>query len=368
MQNNCNFINIMLFKFKENSKELIISILKNKLFDDLNKSRKKFILTVFMLFLGIKGKINFLQLERNSNNCEQMYRLQFAKTFDFISFNKELIGQVCSEKRIIAFDPTYIPKAGKCTYGGGYFWSGTASTTKWGLEFCGFAVIDVNNNTGFHLKAFQTPPVSTIKEKGLTLLDHYANLTIENREVLKSISNYTVADSYFAKKKSVDAALQSDLHFISRLRDDGVMKFLYKGEPTGKKGRSKKYDGKVNIKNINTNYFELDYETDDIKIYSAVVYCQAFKRNIKCAITIFYKNGKEIKRKIYFSTDLKQSGEELVKYYRSRFQIEFIYRDAKQHTGLTNCQARSEAKLDFHVNASLTAVNLAKYDWLMNKR
>jgi len=56
-----------------------------------------------------------------------------------------------------------------------------------------------------------------------------------------------------------------------------------------------------------------------------------------------------------------------VSYYQSRFQIEFLYRDAKQFTGLTHCQARSENKLDFHFNASLIAVNLAKYDWLSQK-
>ncbi|SDD24502.1 hypothetical protein SAMN05216323_11141, partial [Williamwhitmania taraxaci] len=52
---------------------------------------------------------------------------------------------------------------------------------------------------------------------------------------------------------------------------------------------------------------------------------------------------------------------------RSRFQIEFLYRDAKQFTGLTTCQARSKNKLDFHFNAALTAVNIAKQDWLSNK-
>jgi hypothetical protein len=61
---------------------------------------------------------------------------------------------------------------------------------------------------------------------------------------------------------------------------------------------------------------------------------------------------------------LGQTGEEIVAYYQSRFQIEFLYRNAKQHKGLTNCQARSKNKLDFHFNAALTAVNLAKHDWL----
>ena len=70
---------------------------------------------------------------------------------------------------------------------------------------------------------------------------------------------------------------------------------------------------------------------------------------------------------IQFSTDLKQVGEKIVRYYQARFQIEFLYRDAKQFTGLNNCQARSKNKLDFHFNAALTAVNLAKHDWLTTK-
>ena len=43
-----------------------------------------------------------------------------------------------------------------------------------------------------------------------------------------------------------------------------------------------------------------------------------------------------------------------------RFEIEFIFRDAKQFTGLGDCQARDAQKLAFHFNASLTALNLAK--------
>ena len=69
-------------------------------------------------------------------------------------------------------------------------------------------------------------------------------------------------------------------------------------------------------------------------------------------------------RKLYFSTDLKMDGMKIVSCYRSRFQIEFLYRDAKQYCGLEDCQAKSKNKLDFHFNAALTAVNLAKIYWL----
>jgi len=40
--------------------------------------------------------------------------------------------------------------------------------------------------------------------------------------------------------------------------------------------------------------------------------------------------------------------------------MEYIFRDAKQHTGLEHCPARSENKLHFHCIASMTAVSLAK--------
>ena len=44
------------------------------------------------------------------------------------------------------------------------------------------------------------------------------------------------------------------------------------------------------------------------------------------------------------------------KYYHTIEQdskMEFLFRDAKQFTGLQHCQARSESKLNFHFNASL---------------
>jgi hypothetical protein len=47
-------------------------------------------------------------------------------------------------------------------------------------------------------------------------------------------------------------------------------------------------------------------------------------------------------------------------YYHLRFQIELLFRDAKQFTGLTQCQARSDEKLDYHLNASLSGVNVAR--------
>ncbi|MEI6277643.1 MAG: transposase [Prolixibacteraceae bacterium] len=348
-------------------KSLIIRVLENEIFNRLNKPRKDFIVSVLWHILSIKGRINFLQLGRFSPLCEQTYRNQFEKEFDFLSFNKQLINQTISSECAIALDPSYIPKAGKATYGRGRYWSGVAGAAKWGLDLCGFAVVDIVNNTALHLKAWQTPPAVELAEKGLTLLSYYASLVTENAASLKEYSNYVLADAYFAKRPFVDAVLSTGMHFISRLRDDSVLKYRFTGEPTGKKGAPKKFSGLVDVNNFDPNGFSLDLSNEEITVYSAVVYSKAFKMDIKLAIAIFYKNGTETARKMYFSTDLKQAGEKIVRYYQARFQIEFLYRDAKQHTGLTNCQARGKNKLDFHFNAALTAVNLAKNDWLSTR-
>ena len=357
----------MANKVSNKVKRFIYSVLGGSSFSELNKPRKDFIVSVLWHILSIKGKINFLQFGRFSSLGEQTYRNQFEKKFDFFAFNKQIINKVASGERVVALDPSYIPKAGKSTYGKGKFWSGVAKAAKWGLDICGFAVIDIVNNTSLHLNAWQTPSATELVNKGLNLLTYYASLVAENAEKFKEFSDYIIADAYFSKKPFVDIILLVGLHFISRLRDDSVLKYKYYGEKTGRQGRPKQFNGKVDVKNLDTNYFYLDLSTEEIKIYSAVVYSKAFKRDIKLAVAIFYKDGKVIARKLYFSTDLEQEGEKIVRYYRSRFQIEFLYRDAKQFTGLTTCQARSENKLDFHFNAALTAVNLAKQDWLSTK-
>jgi len=60
------------------------------------------------------------------------------------------------------------------------------------------------------------------------------------------------------------------------------------------------------------------------------------------------------------STDPERKGHKLVELYAARFQIEFLFRDRTQFTGLLDCQARAESALAFHFNASLATLNLVR--------
>lgn len=89
---------------------------------------------------------------------------------------------------------------------------------------------------------------------------------------------------------------------------------------------------------------------------------QAWKRAAKVVIQHLLdpETEKIIGHRIYASTDTELPGQKLVHAYRCRYQQEFLFRDAKQHTGLEHCQARSWQKIDFHLNMSMTVVSVAK--------
>ena len=91
----------------------------------MNAWRRRFIIESLILFMTIRGRINFLQMGRYGRYNESTYREGFEKEFDFLSFNAHLIHDQCSEAVILGFDPSYLNKSSKHTPGLGYYYSGT---------------------------------------------------------------------------------------------------------------------------------------------------------------------------------------------------------------------------------------------------
>lgn len=92
-----------------------------------------------------------------------------------------------------------------------------------------------------------------------------------------------------------------------------------------------------------------------MSLYTAVVWSVSLKRRIRLAYLRKELDGKQ-SDVVLFSTDVDIEPCHLYRCYTARFQIEFIFRDARQFTGLADCQARSPEALDTHVNASLLAL------------
>lgn len=322
---------------------------------NVNKRQYNFMLEIFGLYLSIKGRLNFLQFARFGKFYEQSYRNQFQNNFDFLEFNKRSILEHGSGHFTIAFDPSYISKSGNKTYGVAYFWSGVAGSSKWGLEIGGIAAIDIDNHTAFHLEAVQTP--NDLESQ--SLLGFYAQSIIERKKSLQEISSYVVADAYFSKKPFTTELIENGFELVSRLRNDAYLRYEFTEKQKEGRGRPKQYDGKVDFNNLDMKHFTLVENDSQSKIYKAKVHSKALKRFINLAI-VYTKRKTKLSHQLYFSTDLNLETNLLLKYYQTRFQIEFIYRDAKQFTGLNDFQGRGKENLDFHFNTSLTSVNLAK--------
>ena len=331
----------------------------------VNKCRRDFMIEIFMLYLSIPSRINFLQLGRYSRFGEQRFRRQFEQGFDFFSFNKALTMPWIGVRNAIAFDPSFIHKSGKQTPGIGYFWSGCAGRALRGIEILGLSVIDADSRLSFHLDSVQTPTTKYLQDNELSLMDWYAGVLKKKIDQIVSITKYVVADAYFSKKNFVEQIRGCSLHLVSKLRDDADLTYLSLKPKTGKKGRPAKYGGKIDVKNLNLEHFSQVENNKGIMAYSGIAYSKSLGRNILLVVEDFQLKGKTIYR-LLFSTDTKQAPIDVIDIYHTRFQIEFGFRDAKQFAGLENSQARSGNKLNFHFNTALTTVNIAKIMQLNN--
>ena len=171
------------------------------------------------------------------------------------------------------------------------------------------------------------------------------------------MTDIVVADAYFSTSTFADGIAEFGFHLVSRFRDNADLRYLYTGPRTGKRGRPRLIDGKIDYESLDHSRMEkLHIEGLEGKAYTLLAYSKAMKRKVRLVIWIMPNN----KHKLFFSTKLTMTGEEVLRTYRSRFQIEFCYRDAKQFAGLTHCQARHTRQLDFSYNASFSALNVAK--------
>jgi len=356
-----------------------------------SKPQQKFLLTLFPTILLVCGKVNFTHLSRYSEWCEKTYRRQYRQAFNLMGFNAGLIQEAIATgaTQIGAIDCSFITKSGKATYGLDWFYNGSNNRTQKGLEISVIAVIDVAARRGYSLSVQQTPATNPRKQTQvqsrtitrqtieqvqqmlqqlpqkpptpapLTRIDHYLEHLKHTRRSLPQAVKYWVADGFYSKQKFVVGVVALNLHLISKLRSDADMRYLYTGAQKPR-GARRKYDGKVDCKDLSRLTFVEQLEAG-LNLYTAVIWHVSLKRQIRIACLLDTRKAGKTRVTLLFSTDVELDAKLIVQYYQARFQIEFIFRDAKQFAGLCDAQTRHPQRLDFHFNASLTALNLAKY-------
>jgi hypothetical protein len=318
---------------------------------------KKFVVHILELWLSMNCRYVFTNMQRWGGRAEKSYRRMFEKFFDWFSFNFQLVKQYGEGEIIAVFDPCFIKKSGKGTYGLDKFWSGTAAKALKGLEVGCLCFVDVVAGTALHAVAEQTPPQQLLKQKGQTLVSHYVGVVKKHLNKILAVSRYLAVDGYFMKREFICPLLQKRLHLITKARRDANFRYLYKGPQKHTRGRPKLYEGKVDIANIDKRRIWCCYQDGEVCIDAAVVYAVQLKIKVLAAF-VYYKD--RLQPQIIISTDTQMDAIVMCRYYGLRFQVEFLIRDAKQYAGMEDCQARSKQKLHTHFNVALTAVSLAK--------
>ena len=340
-----------------------------------------------MTLFVVCGKANFTNLSRYGDYSERTYRRQYQKSFDFMPFHAQTIAAAIepSREQIAAIDCSFINKSGKQTWGVDNFYNGSISKSQKGLEISVISVVDVFAHQGYTLSVKQTATTArqpivlaqkTTKKKRKSKskakvkaqkktepviserVKGYLEQLKTARTHLPKVVKYLAADSFYSKKSVVDGVVDLDLHLVSKLRIDADLRYCYAGEQKPSYS-PRKYDGKVNLSDLSRLEFGGEL-ANGTKFYSQVVWHVSLKRKIRIVYLVDQRNPDKQRVALLFSTDTTLDPLRLYEYYKSRFQIEFIFRDAKQFTGLCDCQSRQQNALDFHFNASLAALNISK--------
>jgi putative transposase len=181
------------------------------------------------------------------------------------------------------------------------------------------------------------------------------------REVLEV--RYVVLDGHFGNAGGYALARAEGLEVISKLRSDAALYANYEGEQKGQ-GRRKRYGAKIDYRQLPASQRVSSAEAGGYlteKYHLVGVWQKKFgvQLNVLVLVMTRLKDGQQ-RQAVLFSSDLKLEWEKLEKYYRLRFQIEFNFREAKQHWGLEDFMVTSEEGVKNATSLSLFMVQMSE--------
>src|SRR5436309_3672131 len=257
----------------------------------LGQPQRKFLATLFVTILVLRGRVNFRNLSRYCDYSERTIARQCREPFDWPDFHQRVLMTALDPRSelVSAHDASFIPKSGKQTFGLGHFFNGCTSRAERGLEISTLAVVDVTRRCAFTLAVAQTPPGAdetvSPQAKEETRVDFYRQQLREQRHRLPPQVTYHRVDGYFAKKQYRDEAVRLNLHPITKLRCDADCRFLYPGPHPKRRGARRKYDGKVHFQDLR-RFASLGTlaEADHLHLYTSVVWHVTRKRKLRLVV------------------------------------------------------------------------------------
>src|SRR5499433_2013342 len=199
----------------------------------LSQPQRKFLATLFVTILVLRGRVHFRNLRRYCDYSERTIARQFRAPCDWPDLHQHvrMMARDPRAELVSAHDASFLPESGKQTFGLGHFFNGCASRAERGLEISTLAVVDVTRRCAFTLAVSQTSPGEDAIQAELeeTRVDFYTQQLRAHRHRLPTAVTYHCVDGYYAKKKYIDEVVRLELHAITKLRSDADCLFLYTG-------------------------------------------------------------------------------------------------------------------------------------------
>ena len=259
---------------------------------------------------------------------------------------------------LLAADETVEDKAGKQTYGIGMFYSSIVQKAIRSISFLAMSIIDVEAKKSYLITCRQVMPTiqtpkpdlkqepksgksrgrpkgSKNKAKTESVANSYQTLKTLLGLVMSQLSIFlptlrcchVVLDGFYGHEDYLLLALHYKLKIISKFKTNAHLILPYHGPQSGK-GRPKSKGNKVDLSQINEQFFvETRNDTDSkvtTKVYQFNAYTPKISRHLLNIVVLKHThqiNHRE-SRTILFSNDLKLTASQIINYYSLRFQIE----------------------------------------------
>ena len=353
--------------------------------------------------LTMNGRITMLGLSRWSEKGGSYSTINrfFHSEIDWLKVNWYFIKEHMPTigAFLLAGDEVVVTKSGKHTHGIDRFFSSIQNRTTSAISFLNLSLVSVKSGKAWSIFTKQIvrenkdgcikdkskkKEKSTKKSKSKSkkkknkpgrkkgsknrnkkVVELSAYLKFVQESIIKVLRiinkfvpiTYFLFDGAFGNNDAVQMVLQSGLHLISKLKKNSALHFEYKGD-----NKKRTYGDKIDYNNLPKEHLK---ETTVKKHITTEIYQMKMLHKLfadMLNIVIIVKTNTKENRKahvVLFSTDLELSYEKLIHYYSLRFQIEFLFRDAKQYWGLEDFMNIREKPIHNFANLSTFMVNFS---------
>jgi putative transposase len=354
---------------------------------------------VITALLVINGRVTMLGLSRwtgkggSYRTLQRFYNTTIPWAVVFWQFFRQHLWHA-TDVYILAGDECVVPKAGTHTHGLDRFFSSLYGRPIPGLAFFCLALISVQERRAYPLQVQQLqaresckgvvpPPAKPLppptprpvgRPKGSKNRDKTAGTLTPELQLIQAMVQkllkllqgsipltYLVLDGAFGHHNALNMAQQCGLQLISKLRADAALYLPYTG-PYGGRGPRRKYGARLQYTALPSEWRCSCTVTGRLQteVYQGQAWHKSFATLLKVVILVktHLDTGAQA-HVILFSSDLELAADTLVEYYRLRFQIEFVFRDAKQYWGLDDFMNVNETPVTNAANLALFMVNVA---------